>query len=333
MNLRELDARFIPDLARRTQQVADRVRRAHDAGLARVAALRPAPTGASEIPAGPAPTILRLRALDAKYARRGVLALIRDVPQIGALLVALLVVGNGAAVMQRSDRDEQRVATTPEGLPAPIVSSGVDGGTVGPEIGDSVDEYVQKADRELQERLAADPRQRSFASVSLTDYRTPQDALTLLGDVPGFRVFYRVPSSLDTEVREVQIRRFVIDTLAEYERVAAKLRGDIPDLISQGASTEDPAFKADYQLTARKYAQEAEALERGCACVFAVAVIATNEALFALRKVPGVRVIDVAPAGSGLDTIVFTGLRPEEKVTVTNGNEKRDAQGNVIVGG
>ncbi len=320
MNLRELDARVIPDLARRVQDVADRVRRAHDAGSARVARLRPAPEPVA-LPAGPAPTILRLRALDAKYADRGPLALMREVPQLGALLLAVLILVNGAAVKQRREVPQQVVSTTPTDT-APIVPGLVDGGTVGPEIGDNVQTYVQKADRELTDRLAADRFESAFATVSFTDYRTPTDALALIGKTPTFRAFFRVPGKYPTDVEATPVKVFVRDIVTAYETIAAKRRADVPDLMGQAQTTDDKVYKDYYELTARQYLYEAEQLERGCACVFAVAVIAPVDELVKLRKLPGVRVVDLAPSRSQLDTIVFRGLRPEEKVTVTNGNEK-----------
>jgi hypothetical protein len=320
IDLRELDARVIPDLARRVQEIADRVRRTHEAGAARVAQLRPAPAPVA-LPAGPAPTILRLRALDAKYADRGPLALMRELPQLGALLLALLILVSGVAVKQRREPPQQVVATTPADT-TPIVPGLVDGGTVGPEIGDNVLTYLQKADRELQDRLVADPAERAFATVSFVDYRTPADALKLLGDTPTFRAFFRVPGKYPTDVEATPVKVFVRDVVTAYETIAAKRRADIPDLIGQAQTTEDQVYKDYYELTARQYLHEAEQLERGCACVFAVAVIAPLDQLRDLRKTPGIRVVDLAPSRSQLDTIVFRGLRPDEKVTVTNGNEK-----------
>jgi len=319
MNLRDLDEQVIPGLARRTQAAADRLRRTRAAAAAQVERVRP--TRAPRTP-GPARMILRLRALDARYTRGGPLALLRDVPQLGGFLVAVLILANGATVAQRADRRQEIVAESPDG--ASIVPGFVEGGTVGPEIGDDVPGYVQKADRELQERLADDAAERPSAMVAFTEYRTPADALALLGEVPGFRVFFRVPGNLETEVHdEIVGKRFVRDTMTAYVTVAAQRRADIPNLLGE-AKDADPLQKAFNELTARQFAQEAEQLERGCACVFAVAVIDDVAALFELRQTTGVRVVDLAPAGARLDTVTFTGLRPEEKVTVTNGNQKPD---------
>ncbi|HVE74146.1 MAG TPA: hypothetical protein VNA30_03520 [Mycobacteriales bacterium] len=327
MKLRELDERIIPDVARRTQTAAARVRQVRRRTSTRLARARPSGRRAAG-PTRPASAIVRLRALDARLSNRGPLALLRDLPQLGALVIAVLVLISGATVAQRSEPRQDLVASEPDGSAPDGSTPGAanpssDGGLLGPEIGDNVGEYLDRADRRLQDRIVANPDERSFAVVSFARYLTPAEAAAVLGDdVGGFRVFFRVPAAgVQTEVEDSAVRRLVPDSLAAFARVATQRRADIGPLLEMARTTEDPAFKSFFEMTAKAYQIEIDKLSAGCACVFGVVTNAANADLRELRAKPAVRVVDIGPQGAGLDVLTFRALLPEEKVTVTGGNE------------
>lgn len=251
------------------------------------------------------------------------MALLREIPQLGALVIAVLVLVSGATVAQRSEpRQELRADEVTDGAPASPGGSG-EGGLLGPAIGDNVPDYLDRADARLRDRFVADADERSFAVVSFERYLTPVEVAALLGDeVGGFRVFFRVPApGLQTEVQDAAVKRLVPDTLAAFQQVATQRRADIGPLLEMARTTDDPPFKAFYEMTAKAYQIEVDQLSKGCACVFGVVTNAANSDLREIRAKPAVRAVDLGPGGATLEVLTFRALLPEETVTVTGGNE------------
>ncbi len=277
--------------------------------------------------------IVRLRALDDQLSGRGPLALFRDIPQLGALLIAALILVSGATVAQRFEPRQDLVANDPIGSSPGNPVGPSEGGLLGPAIGDNVGEYVDRADRRLQDRFVEDAEERSFAVVSFSRYLTPAEVADLLGDnVGGFRVFFRVPApGLPTEIEDTGVKRLVPDTLAAFQRVATQRRADIGPLLEMARTTDDPQFKSFFEMTAKAYQVEVDRLSKGCACVFGVVTNAANSDLREIRAMSAVRAVDIGPQGATLDVLTFRALLPEEKVTVTGGNEAPSDAG--LIGG
>ena len=110
MKLDDLDERWVPRLAVRLRAVVDNagVRRERLAARlrnARASVLEPGPDSP-------------LRGLDERYAMHGPLALLRDVPQLGLLLVAaVFLTGSVVALERAGDRQRssaEQASTDPE---------------------------------------------------------------------------------------------------------------------------------------------------------------------------------------------------------------------------
>jgi len=120
--LRDLDAELVPRLAAALRSLLDGVRRRVDVGRA-VAA----PSGGRA-----------LRRLDDRYASTGPLALLRDVPQLGLLLVAAVFLAGAGVALARSSPDratDRQQAAGEQALPPEL----------GPPVGADVDDHFETA--------------------------------------------------------------------------------------------------------------------------------------------------------------------------------------------
>jgi hypothetical protein len=301
MNLRDLDERLVPAMAEWLDRVLKRL---------------PTPPE----PAGPAPLIVRLRRVDDRWTRRGPLALIRDVPQLGAVVVFALLL-TGAAVVKT--RHQPRAAAN--GAPAPGASAdpGVDNGVLGPQIGAKVPLYIAESRNKLVLIAAGHPDGVVMAVISFRTYQTPAQAAELLGPIPVKRVFYRPTLPLNqAQARSVAVEDLVRDSRKEFTRVATGLTRDAAELRKVAATIQnDPVFKADHERDALIYSREAAILAGPCDCVFAVVVRTKLRLLLDLIGRPTVRVIEPSRPGARIEDFDYSGLLPEEKVTVTGGNQ------------
>ena len=318
MNLRQLDDLLLPRAAVVTRRFADWWR--HTLPFDDGTRTRRVPPPR---PPGPAPLIVRLRDLDDRYAHRAPMSWLREVPQLGALALAGLVFVGGVVAVDRAERqpppleDPGPVATAPAELPG-------EGGIVGPQIGQQVPVYIATATRRLQENAARSPDSAAYAVVSYAAYTKPTDLPKRLtkGVVP-LRVLYRVKPlpGRQTVSQEAPVRELVRDTHAAFDARAKLLEGEARNIRQLIPTVTDPAFLADYRSSAESFEREVQLLRGRCACVYAVVVRATYRVLRELLQVPGVRVVDAAPPRTALDVLDLSGLFPEERVTVTRGNE------------
>jgi hypothetical protein len=273
-------------------------------------------------PSGPAPLIVRLRRVDDRWTRRGPLALVRDVPQVGAIVVFALLLAGAATVKFRHD---PRAAANAGPGPSASQSAdpGVDDGVLGPQIGEKVPLYLAEARDKLARIGAGQPDGVVMAVISFRTYQTPAQAAELLGPIPVKRVFYRAPLPLtQTDARSVGVEDLVRDTRKELDRVAAAQAREAANLRQQAATIEnDPAQKTEQESDARIYANEAALLRGPCDCVFAVVVRTKLRLLLDLVGRPAVRAIEPSRPGAKLEDFDYFGLLPEEKVTVTGGNQ------------
>jgi hypothetical protein len=292
---RDLDDRFLPTLARWADRVIP----------------KPPP------PTGPLPVILRLRAVDDRWTADGPLALLREVPQLGAVAIAALVLASGITVASRS-----HPASRAEGTQQEADTCGASGGRLGPQLGDSVPAYVDAARSRLQRAAACQPDGVAVGVVSFSRYVTVATAQQLVGPSTIRKVFYRVPLPLpQTDARSVAVGADVAaDLYKEFERIARAQLAEANELLKVAATiTNDPAQKKQNETDAAIYRREAAQLRAHCACVFAVVVESKLRVLDALGAIPGVRAVD---AGRGrLEAFDYTALLPDETVTATGGDQ------------
>ncbi len=286
MSLRDLDDRLVPRLARRLRALLD--------------GPRPA---ARTRPAGP------LRRLDDRLTARGPLRLVRDVPQVGLVVVAAVFLA-GSAVALSERRDDVR---------SPVSASSR---VLGPELGAPVADYVsavrQRAAKESQDH----PRREHLALVSLSTYQTPQQAQGLLAGLQVQRAYLRVPVGAASEVLPADVQDLVGDLRLLYAATATRKADDQAEFLGLARSItptdpEQRRFKEFYEASARVAGLEAQAYRTGCACLFSVVVRGRSDALAALPALQGVRAVELADAGLGLEELRVRPLAPEQTGAVT----------------
>lgn len=304
MNLEELDERVVPRLAVRLRAAVDSASERRDrltkrARSAVMSLLEPAPGSP-------------LRALDDRYASRGPLALLRDVPQLGLLLVAaVFLAGSGVALERAGDqrRSAQQTALEP-GIPS----------VLGPAPGTKVATYIAATRKRAVMISTSSPDGKYVALVSFSRYLTAQQAQALLGDLEVRKVLAHVQLPA-AEVLPIPIASTVVEdvgvTFAAVSKRKVRDRKEFVNLAASisGQSKEEQQFKAFYLDAAATALKEARAYGRNCACLFAALVRGTARDLAALPALPGVRAVDMG-AGDN-DTIQIQPLLPEQKVTVT----------------
>jgi hypothetical protein len=306
VRLDDLDERLVPRLAARLRDLVDgageRRRRAR-AGVSGV-------TGTLLEPRADSP----LRRLDDRYASSGPLSLLRDVPQLGLLLVAAVFVAGAAVALEQSDGDartqsaQQQIDTT-----APTA--------LGPEIGMKVDTYVETSRKRAVLVSQGSPDGVYTALVSFSKYLTPQQARLTLGELEVTKVVLHaqlptsdvVPVAVDDMVPDLKklygdIARRKAQDAAEFTKLAASI---------QPASKEEKQFQSFYVAAAKQANLEATAYHFTCACVIAALVRGKARELAELPAVAGVRAVEIGSRKPDDDTLLIRPLAPEQKGVVT----------------
>lgn len=300
--LRDLDDRFVPRAAARLRAAVEAVRRRRTAlGTAARAAVVPT--------AGP------LQRLDERFARRGPLAVVRDVPQVGLVVVAAVFLAGAGVALARSGDDGARPGTSQEQPAASRV--------LGPEPGASVPEYVADAASRAAAASQERPDALHVALVSLTDYRRPQDVQDLFVGLEVQRAYLKVPSSDPSEVLSADVQDLVGDLRQLYASTAARKATDQEEFLKlartiDAADAEQQRFKEFYELSASLAGKEATAYRTGCACLFALVVRGPARTLAALPALQGVRSVELAPRGVSLAELRVRPLGPEQVTTVAS---------------
>lgn len=313
--LRDLDARVVPRAAARLRAAVDRAgarRRAVREGARAVVA-----------PSGP------LGRLDDRFARRGPLRLVRDVPQVGlGVALAVLLAGAGVALARNGDGPSSPGTTRA----APEVR------VLGPAVGAEVEDYLVTSRARAAALSQAQPEAEHVALVSLGEYRTPDDVADLLVGVEVERAFLRVPSDTPGEVLTSDVEDLVGDLRALYAATAERKAEDQREFVrlarSLGAATEEQRQVRDfYELSAQIAGREATAYRTGCACVFAAVVRGTADALAELPALTGVRGVELAPRGVALEELRVQPLDPRQTGRVEAGAVPRPQPSPAATGG
>ena len=301
MSLRDLDDRIVPRMAE---------------ALDRVARLFPKPPE----PTGPLPVILRLRRLDDRWTAAGPLAVLRDVPQLGALLIGALLLVNGVTAGNRVDRRPG----TEAGQPGAVEDLLPFDGTLGPGLGEKVDSYVAETKATLRRYAPGRPDGTVIAVISFTAYRTPEQVAEIVGPLQVRRILDRPPVKLpEGAPRQAALqdvvngsKRMFVRHAIEREREARNLRGVID------TNDHDPAQKAEDTKNEAIALREAKLLRGPCACIYGVVVRARLRLLMDALNLPGIRTIDISNVDAKLDEFTYSALLPEEKTVHTNANQE-----------
>ena len=306
MRLRDLDARLVPRLAAWLRAGLDGSAGRRNLLGAVVqsrwqALLHPLPPG-------------RLRRLDDRYASCGPLSLVRDVPQLGLLIVAAVFLAGAGVALTLNELEARGERTQGQGADAARPF------TLGPAVGSSIQDHFAQV-RERAVRVAEDdPDDRFLALVSLSEGITAV-AAQQLADQNGLtvrRVYLRAPVSGELpEILPVQTPGDLLAALtAVYEQTASRKAEEQREFVSladsiEPTSEEEAQFKKFYEAAARTAGQEAAAYGTSCSCVFALVVEGQARRLVDLTALPAVRGVELAARGAELTALDIQPLPPD----------------------
>lgn len=265
--------------------------------------------------------ITSLSTLDSRFAAKGPLALVREVPQLGFVAIAGLLFAASVAVLDQTSTQNRanarqaagdQLIATPDG--GGIVLAGRS--SLGPDVGDNTNAYQNSAAVSLRE--AAKDKGARVALVSLTGYLTPAQAATSFAGVTVTRVYLRARAAGREAVQlPVDIKGDLLSALTKQyaalvpiRKAAEKSYQGYVDTLTV-TTKEEASFKDLYAQFARSSAIEAHAYATDCDCVFAVVVAGTADQLSALASKPGVRAVEVAGAKLATTDLEIRPLLPE----------------------
>jgi hypothetical protein len=304
--LRDLDEKYVP----RAAEALDRL-------------VRKFPKGPE--PAGPLPVILRLRRWDDRWTAAGPLATLREVPQLGAVVIGALVLTGSITVRLRTDAAERERRPEASASPSPgTAASAPTDGPLGPQIGDNVRTYVSDTAKRLRALAPGTPDGMVVAVVSFSAYQTPEQVRDLVGPLQVRQIFFRAPVPLPQGlVHTAAVEDVVTDSKREFRQVARLRAAEARELRKVAATIEnDPAQKSEHLKDAALADREVKVLRGRCACVYGVVVRARLRLLVDLLNLGDIRTIDVSAVNALIEDFTFTALLPEERRVVTGGNQE-----------
>lgn len=178
---------------------------------------------------------------------------------------------------------------------------------VGPVMGASVDRYLSDR-RDALEGAPAD--QRRVAVVSLTEFRTASEVDEQLDGLTVHEVLYRLPAS-EAVPERLPVSGDLVDAVdARVAERIAEVEQEEEDVTSTLETTDDPEFQEDFEARLDELAALRNTLRTDPRIVFGVVVEGEVEALRGLAGSPEVRLVDLAPEGTDVDTTTFHGVLP-----------------------
>ncbi|HUP86141.1 MAG TPA: hypothetical protein VM143_10785 [Acidimicrobiales bacterium] len=174
-------------------------------------------------------------------------------------------------------------------------------GGAGPLPGADVSAYVATSTGRLSEAKG-----RRAAIVSFDEYRTPEEADALLGDVDVRSLLVALPGG-----RPVVLAPH--DDLAEVTKTQRDEATAEKKALEQLLPTvEDPDFTRQYQADIDRLGRLLAARADRDDVVFGAVVVASASDLRAMAATAGVRLVDVGSTAEPPKPTTFAGLRPEE---------------------
>lgn len=187
---------------------------------------------------------------------------------------------------------------------------------IGVRPGEHIPGYVRAAAAELAALPPSGSSSGTYALVSFTAYRTPQELPRLLADAPVAEVVARVPlPDRQTEVVRLPAQLLPQDVVAGMAAVADRKDGEAADQRARAATAEGELHRV-YATGAEVAAGEARGYRAGCGCVYAAVVRADAAVLRTLAARPGVRAVDPAPELRRLERAVVLPPLPEQRDVV-----------------
>lgn len=255
----------------------------------------------------------RLSRLDDRYATAGPLALLRDVPQLGLLLVAAVFLTGASVALARSG-GEQKAASAQQQIDATAPTA------LGPDVGTSIDAYIADARKRAVLVSQGSPDGVYTAFVSFSKYLTPQQARLTLGELQVTKVVLHaqlpsadvLPVAVEDMVPDLKkvtsdvVRRKVQDA-SEFTKLARSI---------QPKSKEEQQFQAFYLAAAKQATLEGMVFRGSCPCVIGALVRGQARELAALPAIAGIRAVEIGGREDD-DALLLRPLAPEQQGVVT----------------
>ena len=266
----------------------------------------------------------------------------RILPPIGRALSTVLAGRAGERRMTSGTRRVRLVMVTASALSVAVVLVTVYAATrspgqsrastvppvrIGVTVGEPIADYIARAESDLTKQVQAHPEGdgvRIVALVSFSQYVTAAQVPALIAGADAVLAFTHVHlPDATTKVRDVPARALPSDIENAMRDQAGKIANQARNDSDYAAATvpdtdERKRLRSQYLAQSSAEAAEAGAYHSLCACVFAVVVVAAPADLATLADRRGIRVIDPAPALTGVPSpqnAIFAPPRPEELVT------------------
>jgi len=329
--LRRLDEEVVPRLAAALRRRVDGSKAPPTAatGPPRPAASRQAASAGSRDARSAPPVAAPPVTPEGERRSGGPLGLLRDVPQLGLLLLAVIFLVVAGVVLVRADRAAttgSSAAPAPGGgsgeSQQPLIDQGGGSALLGPEVGTVIASYVQDSNARTVARGETDPTGQYAALVSLATPLAPAQAQGLLGPLQARRVFLRAPVKTGVpEVLKPPVSDLGADLPGIYASTAQRKTADKQEFDGllrtlDPKTKEEKQFQSFYLAASRTAGEEASAYRSNCGCVVALLVQGPAKALADLTRTPGVRAVELAPRGAEAGRLDVTPLLPGATGTV-----------------
>ncbi|QCQ91480.1 hypothetical protein [Rhodococcus sp. SGAir0479] len=190
------------------------------------------------------------------------------------------------------------------GIANPVPDARISTDRLGPDAGEQVTEYLDRARGTLADDPAAGADTRHWALVSLAAPAAPQHLLDVTADLRVAQVLLRVPlDRVQTPMVAIPVAANPTAVLRASGVAAARLHTSI--------------VGHDRQSLVAAYS--AAQLSDGCACVVGATVRGTLDQLRLLADTPGVRVVEALPPDAVAGSFAVSPLLPEQVGTVAPG--------------
>jgi hypothetical protein len=269
-----------------------------------------------------------LRRLDDRFAGGRPARAVRRHRGVVAFVVVAVAFAATAVHFQRYPvlQERARQAAENQGVPGGD-DGGVPGGgnddapaaSVGPLVGAQVEPYLASRDDALEAATADEER---VAVVSFASFLEPAEAEDVADDLEVHLVQYRLPERTPRPA-EVEVDDGIAASLGErVAELVGELRAEGDEVASTLESgVEDEDFRADYEARLDELRGLRNTLTSDPAIAFAVVVTGPVDALRALADDERVRVVDLAPPDTPVDSTTFHGVLPTDRDRFTFGRQ------------
>ncbi|HWA67657.1 MAG TPA: hypothetical protein VG899_14950 [Mycobacteriales bacterium] len=238
------------------------------------------------------------------------------------IVIAVGSIAFAAVLIAATGGDDQspvRPSTVAAGPAAPSA------GRLGPAPGASVASYLAAAATRRDGLRTLGASQRIDALVDLTSYISPLAVDTLLAatpDVAVVRGFARVPPPVEASVHvlvtspQANLAVALSAAQASASQVAAHYKSEV----TESLASPSPQLSDEIDAGAAAAAEarvDAAGLSSDCGCVFALIVSGPVSQIEDLAGAAAVRVLDPAPVGVSLDSLLVVPLEPQDTKRVS----------------